>query len=104
MSFVVSYQFLTSSHWFPLVGCGVLVGLNDGSMKPSLAYVSPPVLFEPWVNLIFEAVHCLAVHCILTQLVPSIHYSMCEEIFPHIQSAVLFENGQRVTSSASGGA
>ena len=29
---------------------------------------------------------------------------MCEEIFPHIQSAVLFENGQRVTSSASGGA
>ena len=34
-------------------------------MKPSLA------LFEPWVNLIFEAVHCLAVHCILTQLVPS---------------------------------
>ena len=62
------------------------------------------MLFEPWVNLIFEAVHCLAVHCILTQLVPSIHYPMCEEIFPHIQSAVLFENGQRVTSSASGGA
>ena len=30
---------LTRSHWFPLVGCGVPVGLNDGSMKPSLAYV-----------------------------------------------------------------
>ena len=42
---------LTRSHWFPLVGCGVPVGLNDGSMKPSLAYVWPPVLFEPWVNL-----------------------------------------------------
>ena len=80
------------------------VGLNDGSMKPSLAMYSPPVLFEPWVNLIFESVHCLAVHCILTHLVPSIHYSMCEEIFPHIQPAVLFENGQRVTSSASVGA
>ena len=82
------------------------VGLNDGSMKPSLAYVmySPPVLFEPWVNLIFESVHCLAVHCILTHLVPSIYYSMCEEIFPNIQPAVLFENGQRVTSSASVGA
>ena len=38
---LVSYQFLTSSHWFPLVGCGVpvAVGLNEGSMKPSLAYV-----------------------------------------------------------------
>ena len=35
----ISYQFLTSSHWFPLVGCDVPVGLNDGSMKPSLAYV-----------------------------------------------------------------
>ena len=44
------------------------------------------MLFEPWVNLIFESVHCLAVHCILTHLVPSIHYSMCEEIFPHIFS------------------
>ena len=32
-------SFLTSSHWLPLVGCGVPVGLNDGSMKPSLAYV-----------------------------------------------------------------
>ena len=32
-------SFLTSSHWFPLVGCGVPVGLNDGSTKPSLAYV-----------------------------------------------------------------
>ena len=31
--------FLTRSHWFPLVGCGVPVGLNDGTMKPSLAYV-----------------------------------------------------------------
>ena len=37
--FTFSYQFLTSSHWFPLVGCGVPVGLNDGSMNPSLAYV-----------------------------------------------------------------
>ena len=35
----VSYQFLASSHWFPLVGCGVPVDLIDGSMKPSLAYV-----------------------------------------------------------------
>ena len=50
---LASYLFLTSSHWFPLVGCNVPVGLNDGSMKPSLAYVYPPVLFEPWVNLIF---------------------------------------------------
>ena len=32
----------------------------------------------------FESVHCLDVHCILTHLVPSIHYSMCEEIFPDI--------------------
>ena len=80
------------------------VGLNDGSMKHSLVYAYPPVLFEPWVNLIFEYVHCLAVHCILTHLVPSIHYSMCEEIFPLIQPAVLFENGQRVISSASVGA
>ena len=31
----------TRSYWFPLVGCGVPVGLNDGSMKPSLAYVIP---------------------------------------------------------------
>ena len=28
ISFLTS--FLTSSHWFPLVGCGVPVGLNDG--------------------------------------------------------------------------
>ena len=61
------------------------------------------MLFEQWVNLIFEYVHCLAVHGILTHLVPSIDYSMCEEIFPHLQLAVLFENGQRVTSSASVG-
>ena len=32
----------------------------------------------------FESVHCLDVHCILTHIVPSIHYSMCEDIFPHI--------------------
>ena len=36
---VVLTSILTRSHWFPLVGCGVPVGLNDGSMKPSLAYV-----------------------------------------------------------------
>ena len=39
----------------PQVGCGVPVGLNDGSMKPSLAYVAP-VLFEPWVNLILFSI------------------------------------------------
>ena len=38
-SSIILTSILTSSHWFPLVGCGVPVGLNDGSMKPSLAYV-----------------------------------------------------------------
>ena len=43
-SILTSTGILTSSHWFPQVGCGVPVGLNGGSVKPSLAYIAPRVV------------------------------------------------------------
>ena len=33
-SSIILTSILTSCHWFPLVDCGVPVGLNDGSMEP----------------------------------------------------------------------